>query len=80
MLQEFLSTDPDHFNIYNTCDEADFYLLAAPSMKELLGQYTRVTGGNYVLPKWAYGLCFGPNMREIMIAMIEAAFIRLPVQ
>ena len=57
-------TDPDRFNIYNTCDEADFYLLAAPSMKELLGQYTRVTGGNYVLPKWAYGLCFGPNMRE----------------
>ena len=57
-------TDKDRFNIYNTCDEADFYLLAAPSMKELLGQYTRVTGGNYVLPKWAYGLCFGPNMRE----------------
>ena len=57
-------TDKDRFNIYNTCDEADFYLLAAPSMKDLLGQYTRVTGGNYVLPKWAYGLCFGPNMRE----------------
>ncbi len=57
-------TDKDRFNIYNTSDEADFYLLAAPSMKELLGQYTRVTGGNYVLPKWAYGLCFGPNMRE----------------
>ncbi len=57
-------TDKDLFNIYNTCDEADFYLLAAPSMKELLGQYTRVTGGNYVMPRWAYGLCFGPNMRE----------------
>ena len=57
-------TDKDHFNIYNTSDEADFYLMAAPSMKELLGQYTRVTGGNYVMPKWAYGLCFGPNMRE----------------
>ncbi|MBR1575983.1 MAG: DUF5110 domain-containing protein [Bacteroidales bacterium] len=57
-------TDKDRFNIYNTSDEADFYLLAAPSMKDLLGLYTRVTGGNYVLPKWAYGLCFGPNMRE----------------
>ena len=57
-------TDKDRFNIYNTCDEADFYLIAAPSMKEILSLYTQVTGGNYVLPKWAYGLCFGPNMRE----------------
>ncbi len=57
-------TDKDHFNIYNTFDEADFYLLAAPSMKQMLSLYTQVTGGNYVLPKWAYGLCFGPNMRE----------------
>lgn len=57
-------TDPGTFHIYNTGDEADFYLMIGGSMPEVLDAYTRVTGRPYPLPKWAYGLCFGPNMRE----------------
>lgn len=58
------STDPGTFHIYNTSDEADFYLLFGGSMPAVLNEYTRVTGRPHPMPKWAYGLCFGPNMRE----------------
>ena len=57
-------TEKDKFNIYNTFGNADFYLLASGSMKGVLDLYTQVTGRNHVMPRWAYGLCFGPNMRE----------------
>ena len=52
------------FNIINTFDEADFFLMMGKDMPAILNEYTLVTGRTYVLPKWAYGLCFGPNMRE----------------
>ena len=46
-------------------------------MKDVLRLYTCVTGGNYVLPKWAYGLCFGPNMREDQWDILnDAVFFR----
>ena len=57
-------SDPDRFNIYNTAPEADFYLIAGGDMPSVLKGYTRVTGGNYLLPKWAYGFCYGPHIRE----------------
>ena len=57
-------SDPDRFNIYNTAPEADFYLIAGGDMPAVLKGYTRVTGGNYLLPKWAYGFCYGPHIRE----------------
>jgi alpha-glucosidase (family GH31 glycosyl hydrolase) len=70
-------TEKDVFNIFNTFDEADFYLLCGTSMKDVLRLYTCVTGGNYVLPKWAYGLCFGPNMREDQWDILnDAVFFR----
>lgn len=57
-------TDKDRLNIYTPCDEADFFLFLGDSMPEVLDMYTLLTGRTYLLPKWAYGLCFGPNMRE----------------
>jgi len=57
-------TDPDALNIYTPCDEIDFYLFFGDSMASVINAFTLVTGRPYVLPKWAYGLCFGPNMRE----------------
>ena len=70
-------TEKDVFNIFNTFDEADFYLFCGTSMKDVLRLYTCVTGGNYVLPKWAYGLCFGPNMREDQWDILnDAVFFR----
>ena len=57
-------TQPDRFNIYTPCDEVDVFLFVGDSMPDVLDSYTLVTGRPYVLPKWAYGLCFGPNMRE----------------
>ena len=56
--------EKDAFSIYTTTPEADFYLIAADGMPGILDAYTQLTGRNYLLPKWAYGFCFGPNMKE----------------
>ena len=67
----------DLFNIVNSYDEADFFLMAGPDMPAVLNEYTLVTGRTYVLPKWAYGLCFGPNMREEQFDILhDAAMFR----
>ena len=71
-------TDPEHFNIYNTFDEADFYLMAGTDMPSVLDLYTQVTGRSYVLPRRAYGFMFGPNMREDQWDILnDAAFFRM---
>lgn len=61
---DIASTNTGRFNIYTINDEADFFIFAGDSHKHLIKLYTQITGTNYVLPKWAYGLCFGPHMRE----------------
>lgn len=61
------------FNIINTLDEADFFLMMGKDMPAILNEYTLVTGRTYVLPKWAYGLCFGPNMREEQFDILNDA-------
>lgn len=61
------------FNIVNTFDEADFFLMMGKDMPAILNEYTLVTGRTYVLPKWAYGLCFGPNMREEQFDILNDA-------
>lgn len=66
-------TDPDRFNIYNTAGTADFYLMAGTDMPSVLDLYTQITGRTYVLPKWAYGFAFGPNMREDQWAILSDA-------
>lgn len=63
----------DRFNIVNTFDEADFFLMMGKDMPAILNEYTLVTGRTYVLPKWAYGLCFGPNMREEQFDILNDA-------
>jgi len=67
--------DKDIFNIYNTCDEADFYLMLGNSMPDIIDEYTQITGRNYILPKWAYGLCFGPNMMEDQFNILNDAVL-----
>lgn len=64
---------PDIFTIYNTTDEADFYLMFGRSMPEVIDRFTRITGRPYILPKWAYGLCFGPNMLEDQFDILSDA-------
>ena len=66
-------TDAQRFNIYNTFDEADFYLMLGTDMPSVLDLYTQITGRNYVLPRWAYGFAFGPNMREDQWAILSDA-------
>lgn len=61
------------FNIINTFYEADFFLMMGKDMPAILNEYTLVTGRTYVLPKWAYGLCFGPNMREEQFDILNDA-------
>lgn len=54
----------DIMSVYNTTDEADFYLMLGKDMPAIIDAYTLITGRPYLQPKWAYGLCFGPNMLE----------------
>ena len=56
--------EADAFSIYTTEPTADFYLFAGEGMPDILDAYTLLTGRNYLLPKWAYGFCFGPNTKE----------------
>ncbi len=67
------SRQKDKFNIVNTFDEADFFLMMGKDMPAVLNAYTLVTGRTYVLPKWAYGLCFGPNMKEEQFDILNDA-------
>ncbi len=67
------SQDSDVFNIYNTFPQADFFLIAGDDMPSLIDGYTQITGRTYVLPKWAYGLGFGPNMREEQFDILNDA-------
>ena len=67
------SQQKSKFNIINTFDEADFFLMMGKDMPAVLNEYTLVTGRTYVLPKWAYGLCFGPNMREEQFDILNDA-------
>ena len=67
------SQNKSQFNILTTYDEADFYLMMGKDMPAVLNEYTLVTGRTYVLPKWAYGLCFGPNMLENQFDILNDA-------
>ncbi|MFA6768868.1 MAG: TIM-barrel domain-containing protein [Parabacteroides sp.] len=58
------SYDHDNLYVYNTTDEADFYLMFGNSMCDVIDKYTTITGKPFLFPKWAYGLNFGPNMLE----------------
>lgn len=66
-------TNPDVFNIYDTAPDTDIYVFVGDSMPDVLNFYTQLTGRSYVLPKWAYGLCFGPNMRENQFDILNDA-------
>ena len=67
------SFQSDIFSIYNTTDESDFYLMFGNSMKDIINHFTLITGRPYVLPKWAYGFCFGPNMLEDQFDILNDA-------
>ena len=67
------SYQSDVFSIYNTTDEADFYLMFGNSMPDVINYYTAIIGRPYLLPKYAYGLCFGPNMLEDQFDILNDA-------
>lgn len=67
------SYEKDRLNIYTTFNEADFYIILGENMPDVLNGYTQVTGRTYLLPKWAYGLCFGPNMLENQFDILSDA-------
>ncbi len=52
----------DKLLAFNTVKSADFYLMTGSDMMELLRRYHDIAGGNYLLPRWAYGCCFGPHL------------------
>ena len=56
--------ETDALSIYTTEPSVDFFLIAGKDMPAILDGYTLLTGRNYLLPRWAYGFCFGPNMKE----------------
>jgi alpha-glucosidase len=63
----------DAFSIFNTSDEADFYLMVGDDMPAILNDYTLITGRAYLQPKYAYGMCFGPNMLENQFDILRDA-------
>lgn len=57
-------SESDLLKIYTPCTEFDFYIFLGGSMPAVLDLYTQLTGRTYLLPKWAYGFCFGPHEGE----------------
>ncbi len=66
-------SEPANLNVYNTSDEADFYLMFGNSMADVITRYVTVTGKPFLLPKWAYGLNFGPHMSEDQFDILNDA-------
>ena len=65
--------DKDKLFVFNTTKDIDFYIMLGESMKDVLDQYTTITGKPYILPKWMYGLAFGGNTIENQIDMMNDA-------
>jgi alpha-glucosidase len=63
----------DKMYISNTETTIDFYLMAGESMSETINLFTSITGKPYLLPKWAYGLAFGPNEKEEQFHILNDA-------
>jgi alpha-glucosidase (family GH31 glycosyl hydrolase) len=57
-------SEPDKLLAYNTVKSADFYLMGGDGMMEILRRYHEIAGNNYLLPRWAYGCCFGPHLNS----------------
>lgn len=49
-------TDPDVFSISFEDFDADLYLVAAGSLKEIVREFRGLIGRSYIPPKWAFGL------------------------
>ena len=72
------ATVKDELNIYNPHQNADFFIFLGETMPDVLNMFTETTGRTYILPKWAYGFCFGPHMREDQWEILnDAANFRL---
>ena len=56
--------EPDKMLVYNTVKSADFYLMMGGGLMEILRRYHDIAGNNYLLPRWAYGCCFGPHLNS----------------
>ncbi|MFO7341170.1 MAG: glycoside hydrolase family 31 protein [Bacillaceae bacterium] len=50
-----LQSDPDHLSITAESGSIDYYVFAGPTMKDVLAQYTALTGRMPLPPKWAIG-------------------------
>ena len=56
--------EADKMLVYNTVKNADFYLMMGGDLMEILRRYHDIAGNNYLLPRWAYGCCFGPHLNS----------------
>jgi alpha-glucosidase (family GH31 glycosyl hydrolase) len=65
--------DPDRMFIATPSENADFFLLGGGSLPAVLKNYVGVTGGPFVLPRYAYGLCFGGNTMEDQFDVMDDA-------
>ena len=54
--------DKDQMFVWGPYGNLDFYLMAAPTVPELIGLYLEITGKPVLLPKWGYGLTFVGNV------------------
>lgn len=67
--------DPDKMFVYEPDQhQIDYYLFEGNDMRDLLDQYTNLTGKSYVLPRYAYGLAFGSNTMENQFNVLDNAY------
>ncbi|MBP5505606.1 MAG: DUF5110 domain-containing protein [Bacteroidales bacterium] len=66
-------SEPDKLLAFNTVKSADFYLMTGGDMLAMLQRYHDIAGNNYLLPRWAYGCCFGPHLNTDGIGFMDKA-------
>ena len=66
-------SDPDKMNIWGENGKLDIFLMLGDNYKELLYQYTELTGRPRLLPQKAYGLMFVENREVNQFELLEHA-------
>ncbi len=66
-------SDPDKLQIWSENGELDMFLITGDSYRELMYQYTEITGKPRLLPQKAYGLMFVENREVNQYELLEHA-------
>lgn len=70
---EFDFTGAANYKVTISGGDIDFFILFGPSFKDIIENYTALTGRPQMVPKWAIGLCYVARLFETQAGLLEIA-------